>query len=82
MKQLFLTLLIIAAIAIFATKCHYGDVNVSNTWWADTTYTDSSMTIIQYDSMPPKYTGEIDSAALKFLQENMFIINKNNYCNY
>ena len=77
MKQLFLTLLIIAAIAIFATKCHYTDVNVSNNyWWVDTTYTDSSMTIIQYDNMPANYTGEIDSAALKFLQENMFIINK------
>lgn len=77
MKQLFLTLLAIVAIAIFATKCHYNDANVStNYWWADTTYTDSSMTIIQYDNMPPHYTGEIDSAALKFLQENMFIINK------
>ena len=77
MKQLFLTLLAIVAIAIFVTKCHYTDVNMStNYWWADTTYTDSSMTIIQYDNMPPHYTGEIDSAALKFLQENMFIINK------
>lgn len=77
MKQLFLTLLAIVAIAIFATKCHYNDTNVSNNiWWADTAYTDSSMTIIQYDNMPPNYTGEIDSAALKFLQENMFIINK------
>jgi len=76
MKQLFLTLIIIAAITIFATKCHYNDVNISNPWWADTTYTDSGMTIIQYDNMPPNYTGEIDSAALKFLQENMFIINK------
>lgn len=77
MKQLFLTLLAIVAIAIFATKCHYNDANVStNYWWVDTTYTDGRMTIIQYDNMPQHYTGEIDSAALKFLQENMFIINK------
>lgn len=77
MKQLFLTLLAIAAIAIFASKCHYNEANVStNYWWADTTYTGSSMTVIQYDNMPANYTGEIDSAALKFLQENMFIINK------
>jgi hypothetical protein len=77
MKQLFLTLLAIVAIAIFATKCHYNEANVStNYWWADTTYTDSSTTIIQYDNMPPHYTGEIDSGALKILQENMFIINK------
>lgn len=77
MKQLILTLIIIAAITIFATKCQYNDVNVPNNyWWADTTYTDSGMTIIQYNNMPQKYTGEIDSAALKFLQENMFIINK------
>lgn len=77
MKQLFLTLLVIVAITIFATKCNYNDVNVSNNyWWADTTYTDSRMTVIQYDNMPPNYTGEIDSAALKFLQDSMFIINK------
>ena len=67
MKQLFLTLLVIVAITIFATKCHYTDVNVStNYWWAN-------------------YTGEIDSAALKFLQDSMFIINKkirNNFCKY
>lgn len=76
MKQLFLALLAIVAIAIFVTKCNYNDVNVSNNYcWADTTYTDSSMTVIQYDNMPANYTGEIDSAALKFLQENMFIIN-------
>lgn len=76
MKQLFLTLLAIAAIAIFASKCHYNEVNVPNNyWWADTTYTDSGMTVIQYDNMPANYTGEIDSTALKYLQENMFIIN-------
>lgn len=76
MKQLFLTLLVIVAIAIFVTKCNYNDVNVSNNYcWADTTHTDTSMTVIQYDNMPPNYTGEIDSATLKFLQENMFIIN-------